>query len=255
MNRPHSIGRRGWLCAAAALALAGPAAAVPLRMVVVSMVGDKLEIIAPQMTTGSRLDRNFRTTLEGKSGAFDVFMLDAAAQAIGAVNREISTTLIKMPPSKLYDEPERLFDGKQVGLPGAVVDELERVKAQYVLLITKFRADVRVPFRSEFIGIGKVRGLGFYVDVESHVTMVESRETAPGFLAPYAYFRLSLVDVRTGELRRDAVVTLMENWAVAAKPEASNSWEVLDAAQKVESLERLIRRGLAEKLRPLLEGL
>lgn len=255
MNRVHFFSRRTWLHAAAALALAGPATAAPLTIAVVSMIGDKLEIIAPQVTTGSSLDRNFRTTLEGKSGAFDVFMLDAVAQAVAAVNREISTTLIKMSPSKLYDEPERMFDGKQVGLPGAVVDELERVKAQYVLLITKFRADVRVPFRSEFIGIGKVRGLGFYVDVESRVTMVDSRETAPGFLAPYAYFRMSLVDVRTGELRRDQVVTLMENWAVAARPEASNSWEVLNAAQKVESLERLIRRGLAEKVRPLLEGL
>jgi hypothetical protein len=255
MKRRDLMTRRACLHVAAALALAGPATAAPLTIAVVSMIGDKLEIIAPQVTTGSSLDRNFRTTLEGKSGAFDVFMLDAVDQAVAAVNREISTTLIKVSPSKLYDEPERMFNGKQVGLPGAVVDELERVKAQYVLLVTKFRADVRVPFRSEFIGIGKVRGLGFYVDVENRVTMVDSRETAPGFLAPYAYFRMSLVDVRTGELRRDQVVTLMENWPVAARPEASNSWEVLSAAQKVESLERLIRKGLAEKLRPLLEGL
>jgi hypothetical protein len=255
MNRPHFFSRRTWLHAAAVLALAGPATAAPLTIAVVSMIGDKLEIIAPQMTTGSRLDRNFRTTLEGKSGAFDVFMLDAVAQAVAAVNLGIGTVLIKMPPSKFYDEPERMFDGKQVGLPGAVVDELERVKAHYVLLITKFRADVRVPFRSEFIGIGKVRGLGFYVDLENRVTMVDSRESAPGFLAPYAYFRMSLVDVRTGEVRRDQVVTLMENWAVAARPESSNAWEVLNAAQKIESLERLIRQGLADKVRPLLEGL
>ena len=171
--------------------------------------------------------------IEGKSGAFDIFMLDAAAKAIATVNLGIGTVLIKVPPSKLFDEPERLFDGKQVGLPGAVVDELERVKAQYVLLITKFRDEVRVPFVHDRLGVGKVRGLGFYVDLETRATMVESRETAPGFLAPYAYFRMSLVDVRTGELHREQVVTLMENWALSGKPSASNAWEVLDADQKV----------------------
>ncbi len=257
MDRHNMVSRRTCLLAAAALALAGPAAAAPFTIAVVSMIGDKLEIITPQMTTGSSLDRNLRKTVEGKSGAFDVFMLDAVAKAIGAVDLGIGTVLIKMPPSKFYDEPERMFDGKQVGLPGAVVDEIERVKAHFALLITKFRDDVRVPLRSGAIGTGKVRGLGFYVDREQRVWITDSRdrETAPGLLAPYAYFRLSLVDVRTGELRRDQVVTLMETWAVAAKPKASDAWEVLDAAEKVESLERLIKQGLAEKIRPLLEGL
>ena len=144
MNIHHAgIARRTgfWLIAVLAWMAAGSANAAPITMAVLSLIGDKLEIVVPQMATGSRLDQNRRAALDDQSGAFDRFTLKAAADAIAKVDSRIATELIGMAPSRLHDQPERIFDGKQVALPGAIVDELERLKANYLLLITKHRDD------------------------------------------------------------------------------------------------------------------
>jgi hypothetical protein len=249
------VDRRACLVAGLAIVFAGPGVAAPRTVAIVSLIGDKLEIVAPQNATGSNLDRNRREAFADQSGVFDRFTLQAAAQAIEAIDLGIGTVLIGVPPSKLHDQPERLFDGKQVALPGAIVDELERVAAQYLLLITKHRDEVRVPFVGEHRGIGKVRGLGFYVDAAQVVSLSETGESAPGFLAPFAYFMLSLVDVRAGVVLRERKVTLMQALPVALYPKVIDPWEILDAAKKVERLQALIRQGMAENMRALLQGI
>ena len=85
--------------------------------------------------------------------------------------------------------------------------------------------------------------------------MTDTGVAAPGLLAPFAYFQLSLIDVRTGTVVRDARVTLMQNLSVAMFPGVTDPWEVLDAAKKVERLQQLITQGLAEQMGPLLQGL
>lgn len=246
---------RAAMAAALGLVVAATVAAAPRTVAVVSLIGDKLEVVYPQMTTGSRLDQNVRHSIDDRSGEFDRFTLGAAAQAIAAVNPAIGTVLISMGPSKLHERPDLLFDGKQVALPGAVVDELVRVQAQFLLLITKHREGVKLTFRNTRTGVGNVRGLGFYLDEHTRVRLVEGGADADGLLAPFAYFRLSLVDVQTGLLVREQIVALMDMIFVAEHVGVSEPWNVLDAKQKVAYIERLIKQGLKEKLPPLLEGL
>jgi hypothetical protein len=246
---------RGALLAVVGLVLVGVAAAAPRKVAVVSLIGDKLEIVYPQMTTGSRLDQNVRHALEDRAGEFDRFTLGAAAQAIAAFDPTIATALIAVGPSRLREQPDLLFDGKQVGLPGAVVDELERQQAQYVLVVSKLRDDVKLQFIDTRTGIGSVRGLGFYLDEHTRVRLTDTRAEADGLLAPFAYFRVSLVDVRTGLLVREQRVTQMDVMPVAAKAGATEPWQVLDAEQKVKHVEGLIRKGLKAAIPPLLEGL
>jgi len=243
------------LLAAAGLALAASAAAAPRKIAIVSLIGDRLEVVYPQMTTGSRLDQNVRHAIEDRAGEFDRFTLGAAAQAIAAVDPAIATALIVVGPSRLREQPGLLFDGKQVALPGAVVDELERQQAQYVLVISKHRAEVKLNFLNTRTGVGSARGLGFYLDEHTRVQMADSGAEADGLIAPFAYFRVSLVDVQTGLLVRGQTVTQMDVIGVASKPGTNEPWNVLDAKEKVAYVERLIRRGLKEAIGPLLEGL
>lgn len=255
MTRSFNITRRAGLIAATAFALVGPAAAAPRKVAVLSLIGDKLEVVYPQMTTGSRLDQNIRHPIDDRKGEFDRFTLGAAAQAIAEVDPAIGTALVSMGPSKLHERPDQLFDGKQAVLPGAVVDELVRVQAQYLLLITKHRGDVKLSFVNTRTGIGTVRGLGFYLDDHMRVMLSDSGATAEGLLAPFAYIRLSLVDVQTGLLVREQNAALMDVLPVAGVVGVTDPWNVLDAKQKVAYIEGLIRRGLKENVRPLLEGL
>lgn len=243
------------LLTALLLAWSGLAAAAPRTLAVLSLIGDKIEVVVPQMETGSRLDPTRRSGLGDGSGAFDKYTLKAAQEAIGAVDLGIGVVLIGLAPSELHDRPERLFDADHVVLPGLVVDELERVGAHHLLLITKHRSAVNVPFERSTAGIGSVRGLGFYLDPVSRVRMVESGDTAAGFLAPFAYFMLTLADARSGKVLREQAVHLMETLPVAQFPGANDPWNVIDARAKVERLQRLIRRGLRENLGGLLKGL
>ena len=246
---------RRTLLAAALLACTGLVAAAPRTLAVVSLIGDKLELVAPQMETGSRFDRNRRAGLGDSSGAFDRYTLKAVAEAVGAIDLGIGVVLISVAPSALHERPEQLFEAAQLALPGGVVDELERVGAQHLLLITKHRDDVKVPFVSGTSGIGKVRGLGFYADPVLRVRMVESGDTAAGFLAPFAYFMLTLADARSGQVLRQQPVSLMDTLPLAQFPGATDPWNVIDARGKVERLQRLIRRGLRENLGGLLKGI
>lgn len=246
---------RAALTAALGLAVAATAAAAPRKVAVLSLIGDKLEVVYPQMITGSRLDQNIRHPIEDRTGEFDRFTLGAAAQAIAEVDPAIGTALISMGPSSLHARPDKLFDGKQAILPGAVVDELVRVQAQYLLLITKHRGDTRLQFTNTLTGVGSVRGLGFYLDEKIRVGVTDSSEQAEGLIAPFAYFRLSLVDVQTGLLVRERNAAMMDVLPVVARVGATEPWNVLDAKEKVAYVERLIKQGLKENVRPLLEGL
>jgi len=231
------------------------ALSAPNRIAVMSLIGDKLEVVYPQMATGSRLDQNIRHAIDDRAGEMDRFTLAAAEQEITAVDPAISSTLISMRRSVLHDQPDQLFDGKQAVLPGAVVDELLRVQAQYLLLITKHRDEVQLAFTNTRTGVGYVRGLGFYIDEHTRVQTGGTGEVADGLLAPFAYFRLSLVDVQTGLRVREQKVTLMQVLPVAGRAGVKEPWNVLDAKQKVAFIEDLIKRGLKEKMRDLLDGL
>jgi hypothetical protein len=246
---------RAALLAALGLVIASTVMAAPRKVAVLSLIGDKLEVVYPQMTTGSRLDQNVRHSIDDRAGEFDRFTLGAAAQAIAAVDPAIGTALIGMGRSALHERPEQMFDGKQVALPGAVVDELVRVQAPYLLLITKYRADAKLSFVNARTGVGSVRGLGFYLDEHTRVRLTEGGADGDGLLAPFAYFRLSLVDVQTGLLVREQSVSLMDVLPMAGRVGVTEPWNVLDAKQKVAYIERLIKQGLQENMRPLLEGL
>lgn len=246
---------RAVMVAVLGLAFAAAAVAAPYRVAVISLIGDKLEVVYPQMTTGSRLDQNVRHAIDDRAGEMDRFTLGAAAREISAVNPAIATTLIGMSRSALHDRPEQLFDGKQAVLPGAVVDELVRVQAQYLLLITKHRDEVQLAFKNTRTGVGYVRGLGFYIDEHTRVQTTRDGNEADGLLAPFAYFRLSLVDVQTGLLVREQRATLMHVLPVASRVGVTEPWNVLDAKQKVSFIEGLITRGLNQKMPSLLDGL
>lgn len=246
---------RTLLTACLLLGLPALAQTAPRTVAVVSLIGDKVDIVTAQGSTGSHLDRNLRDGLGDAGGAFDHFTLSAAARAIAAVDLGIGTALILVPPSRQHDQPEQLFDGKQVALPGPIIDEIERVKARHVVLITKLRGDMRVPFVQGTTGIGKVRGLGFYIDGHTRVRLENGGEIAVGFLAPFAYFQLTLVEVASGMVVRERPVTQVQTVPVAGRLGVVSAWDVLTAAQKVGALQRLIRRGLDENLPALLQGL
>lgn len=248
MNRD----RRKLVAALASLCCAGSASGQARRLAALSLVGDRIEIVLAQPGVGSNIDRNSRRAIEDAQSGLDSLVLRAVDQAVRKVEPGAPLAMLSLPGSALYDKPERLFDGRQIALPGAVVDALIAGKATHLIVLSKLRDAVRVPLADGFTGVGTVRGLGFYVDNEVRIVMRDDTGAhAPGVLAPFVYLRMTLVDVQGGDIVREEMVRAMQAYPTASNPNATTPWEVLSGQQKIDALQRLIDRsvgGAADRL-------
>jgi hypothetical protein len=246
--------RRRWVLGASALALSRPTLAASARsFAVISLVGDKLELVYPVQGTGSNLDRNLRRHLADPTGAYDQIALASLGKALESAAGGGKASLLSLPPSALHEQPERLFSGDSITLPGNLVDALERTAATHVLLLTKRRSDARVPVRDGYIGIGALRGLGYYIDGNTSIILTETGERAPGFLAAYAHMQLTLADARTGGVLKKRVISAAQMYPVAGTDKVIDPWNVLSAEDKVGLLRILLETRLADEVKRLLE--
>jgi hypothetical protein len=251
----HPNRRRALALATAAAALwPALAHADAHRYAVLSLLADKFDVVNARPEVGSHLERNRRQTFEDPGGAFDRYAAGAVERALMSADSSTKVTLLSLPTtSRLYDQPDRIFDGKTIALPGTVVDALIAAKANRLVLITKHRGETRVPLVDGATGTGAVRGLGFYVDTDLHITRRDTGESSFGVLAPFVYLRLSLVDVESGEIVRERLVRAMATYFPAGKPGVVHPWDALNAEQKVDALRRLLERELERAVPTLLQ--
>ena len=78
--------------------------------------------------------------------------------------------------------------------------------------------------------------------------MVEQDDTCNegvGFLAPYAYLSISLVDLKTGAVLRTRTTSETMSIGTGASPSQTHPWDAVPAATKVEALNGVIRKAVA----------
>lgn len=238
--------RRRVLVGAVALSAAGWVGSQSRRWAALSLVGNKIEIVGASPEIGSRISQNRRHALHDAEGMLDRYVLQVVERAVRRQDSGASLAMLALPTSPLYDQPSRAFDGRQVALPGAVVDALVAARASHLLLLTKLRDAARVPLYDGTAGVGTVQGIGFYVDNELRVTVRETGHSAEGVLAPFVYLRISLVDVQSGEVVREEVVREMRTYPMASYPKALVPWDVLSADEKIDALHQLIDTSVGE---------
>ena len=90
--------------------------------------------------------------------------------------------------------------------------------------------------------------MGFYIDSEQSVKDVTTREVSQGFLAPYAYLRLSLVDLSTGAVLAERNINASATVGTVGLKNSVNPWEALSPAEKIELLNQLLAKELAATL-------
>jgi hypothetical protein len=245
--------RRGAAVALGSLAVWPPLWAQARRFAALSLVGDKIELVLAQFGIGSNIDRNSRRAIEDAQSGLDSLVLKAVDQALQKAEPGAPMAMLSLPGSVLYDKPERLFDGRQIALPGAVVDALIASKATHLIVLSKLRDAARVPLADGFTGIGTVRGLGFYLDNDIRIVLRDNTGAhAPGVLAPFVYLRMTLVDVQSGDILREEAVRAMEAHFTASNPNATVPWDALSGQQKIDALQRLIDRSIGDAAARLL---
>lgn len=229
---------------AALLLIVGPACAWAdgRTYAVMSIVGDGLDVVFHRAGTGSSVDRNVHERMALDGAAFDRVALSAVDKAIREVDPSAKTLLLaggvpaalEAQSHGVVDEAalQKVVDALRPGLPA--------VGATHLILVTKHRAAAMLQLARRTTGSGTLDGLGFYVDQDLVVRRAGTNEKGRGFLAPYAYFSVALVDLTTGRLVREEFVRASTTRSAARSPNLE-AWGALSDEDKVRTIASLIR--------------
>ena len=222
----------------------------PRRFAVLSLIGDTMNVVTYQPAVAGNTDRNRREAHSIPGGVFDRAALLAADAALRQQDPHAAVILLTGSPA-LYAEAERLADGARLALPADLDAALKAQAATHLLLIRKHRANARLQAEGTLLGSGKLEGVGFYIDREKVMTRSDTGQRGEGFLGPYVYIKLALVDLAAGTLLREVPVTGSTTVA-AARSTDGDPWTALPDAQKVNALRGLIAREVGQAVPKLL---
>jgi hypothetical protein len=219
---------------------------------IVSLLGDGLSIVVRETSTGSNIDRNARTFVRLETPALDRAALFAADDAIKRASPGAKSVMLEVHDPAVYAAQSRALDegGDTRLVLAALGATVAQSKATHLLLFTKQRHEAMLRLRDGSVGNGRLEGLGFYVDRAMRLQNPDTGEYYLGFLSPFAYFRVSLVEVVTGK-------TLGEESVYASDAHASTSnvhpWDTLTSQQKVSALQSMVRQEAGRIVTTLLQ--
>ena len=223
------------------------------KYAILSLVGDSLVVVQREMTTGSRIDKNTRTPVPMGTPALDNAMVLAVEREILRADSGAKTVLLAARRPELYALQARSLDdsGAMKGLVAAVRDVAARADATHLVLVSKHRARARLEVSDGALGDGQLEGLGFYVDPTRPMDHLTAGERSEGFISSYAYFLVTLIDLRTGAVVSQRTATESQS---AASQKVLTPWQALSPEQKAAMLEQLIVAGAARTVPEVLKG-
>ena len=244
-NRQAGVTRRvvvALINAALLAASAGQALAqdAPRRFAAISLIGNDITAVSQQSVTGTKLDRNLRDSFTVPGNLFDVEALGALNEAVVKADPKAVVLMLKLPSADLFGPPDKLFDGDKFLVPAALAPTLKQTAATHLLVVTRFRAQANIKTAREGIGAGMLEGLGFYVNSEQYLQRVESSEVRIGYLAPFTYVKLYLVNLASGKVERTQQIAHAQQVTTARKEGFSDPWEILTTVEKVQVVRKIL---------------
>jgi len=233
-------------------ALSAPARAqtppsTPPTWAVLSLVGDQLDAVTYQPQIGTHLDANSHQPIPmGGADVLDTVALRATNKALRASAPFRDVALLAASSPETFVDESRFFSGGHVTLPADVEEAVRQAGASCLVLITKHRADARLRVRDGFIGSGKLEGLGFYLDTVHRMRDGDTAERTVGFLAPFAYVDVTLVDVASHAVLRQVTITASETVTPTRPANGAAVWDALSGPEKIAALSQLLSSNLAQ---------
>ena len=235
-----------------ALLLAGTANATePRKLALLSTVGDRLTVVTHRIETGSHVDRNLQESIAAGENVIDTMLLVEASETVrrAALPGRPTTLALRYPDAQ---GAATWIEGRRFTPPTDLTAALSSTGATHLLLIQPHRAPTMLHMSNSRTGSGSLEGLGFYIDRELENRRSDTGEHGIGFLAPYAYLSLVLVDVASGEVVQQEFISGSNTYSAAQNKEGVDPWNSLDAAKKVAALRGLVRREFNRTLPELL---
>lgn len=243
-----------WLASlAAAAALLGAAACDAADYAIVSLIGSEITIVGAQPVSSTSLDRNSYSPIPVKDATFDRAVFNAVDRAIVARNRHEKSSLLRMPAD---DARAAFIDGAKSAVAAAsVVDAVRPAAAQAglarMVLVAPYRYAPMMRTAEGHVGTGRVAGLGVYVDRMTRFHQPGVADVYPGYLGLFANFRVLVVDLASGAVLAEDVVTTGTTYATS-RSASRDPMAAITAEEKLRVLQRLIDVEMARVLPPLL---
>jgi hypothetical protein len=249
----HQRTRRALCAALLAGARPAPASAAEItRLGVASAMGDVLTVVVHRAEVGSRVDQNLYQAAPNPDTAFD----DTARQVATDGARSALPQATAVQAADLAGASSALAKGWTEGArfapPAALQAQWQAAGLSHLLLITRWRGATALKTLNTRVGSGHLEGLGFYVDKQQKMRRHDTGETGEGFLAPFAYLQLQLINLATGEVEKTEQITSTSTLSAARNPSGTDAWSALDPAQKVRVLQQLVRSGVGQAVPRLL---
>src|SRR5690349_15346231 len=231
------------LAATASAQPATPPRAIPPSFALLSLVGDQFSVVMRREEIGSNIDPNTRRTYPVEAAVLDDIALDAAEQVVKKLRPVSPVVRFSIRDPRLFDLQDKLLDDSG-GLRDALAKLLREQQATRLVLVTKWRDNAQFKLIDGTTGTGKISGLGFYVDTTYLYRNRESGNQGQGFLGPYAYVTVTVVDVQTMKPIRAMQSRESEMNLPTDTKGAIHAWDSLTPQGKVDALERVLRRAV-----------
>lgn len=250
--------RRRTLVAAAALAILpcahaqAPAPAATRSYAVISLVADQMGVVIYQPQVGSSIDQNRREAFPIGAANIDESALVAAHEALKRAEPAATVHLLKVSEASLYDAQRSMLDGTRFVPPDDVAQALAQTKATHLLLFTKWRGDARLQAERQRLGSGKLEGIGYFIDPSLRMIRTDTGEVGTGYLAPYVYARLSLIDLGRAAVVAQETVQETTTLSAARAKDGVSPWNALSNAEKISTLRRMVAESMGKAITAVL---
>ena len=225
---------------------------LPRAYAVVSEVARQVSVVSFQEATGSRLNNNIRQRIDVPDGALDKVFLFGTQKALKQGTAAGDIWLLAPSESDFFGFVQ-VSPGDSLKIPDDLLAALRERKSTHLLLFTRHRAEADLRFLDGSGGTGALEGLGYYVDHQSPVRNLATGKTEKGYLASFAHFRATLVDVATQKVVGSSASTANRITSVAGlKSGSSHPWATLTAAQKMAQLRELIEQEVGRMVPDLI---
>lgn len=227
------------------LALPLGASARERQYAILSLVGDEMMIVQRELATGSRLDTNAHKSVSMPEPVIDRAVVLAIDDAVRRAEPGARTVLLASRKQALYDAAATtVAAGDMAPVLAAVRPIAAGSGATHLILVTKYRHRAMLRLRDGHVGSGFLAGVGFYVDHGSRARSYDVNDAERGFISPYTYLRVSLVDIASGEvIAEDRAIGSHAH--TVANGTIGNAWNALSAQEKDRQLQALIREEAA----------
>lgn len=241
---------------AARLATTIAPAAPPPVYGVLSLIGDEISVIASQLKSGDGAPTNFRRTAATDDGIFDTMAVRVTGEAIRQTRPGADLAVLNTRSPALFARQRELFDERDgvISIPQPILEALAAQGANRLILITKFRDDTRQLLTGSAAADDRLEGLGFFLDGTAITKDAATGSTGRGYISPFTYFKLTLVDLPSRKVLGSRAVARSEPFSAARAPSGDDPWAALSSAEKIQAIEALLRREIARALPQVLEG-